>query len=50
MKQKQQLPDRPLEPGKKKGISQQDLAQLAKVRFTNVGSMSAAKQYRRLIF
>lgn len=37
MKQKQQLPDRLLEARKKKGISQQDLAQLAKVHFTNVG-------------
>jgi transcriptional regulator with XRE-family HTH domain len=37
MKQKQQLPDRLLEARKKKGISQQDLAQLAKMHFTNVG-------------
>jgi transcriptional regulator with XRE-family HTH domain len=34
---KQQLPDRLLEARKKKGISQQDLAKLAKVHFTNVG-------------
>lgn len=34
---KQQLPERLLEARKKKGISQQDLAKLAKVHFTNVG-------------
>ena len=34
---KQQLKDRLLEARKKKGISQQELAKLAKVHFTNVG-------------
>ncbi len=34
---KQQLQDRLLEARKKKGISQQELAKLAKVHFTNVG-------------
>jgi transcriptional regulator with XRE-family HTH domain len=34
---KQQLSDRLLEARKKKGVSQQELARLAKVHFTNVG-------------